>query len=110
MYVHRNGKTIEIRVWPKPDENGTIRLRIHRIPFSSQTGTNTVDLRRYWMGYLVHALAYELMEDSKLPIDERVICKVERDSLLENIKTYASSNEPPIVVSMHTTPYNRGYR
>lgn len=110
MYVHRNGKTIELRVWPRPDENGTIRLRIHRIPFSSQVGSNNVDLHRYWLDYLIHALAYQLMTDSKLPMDERVECKMERDSMLEHIKNYASSNEGPVVVSVHTTPYQRGYR
>jgi hypothetical protein len=110
MYAHRNGKTVQLRVWPRPDENGVLRLRVHRIPFSSQTGTDNVDLRRYWHGYLVHALAYELMTDAKLPIDERMECKVERNSKLKLIKNYASSNEPPMVVSVHSTPYNIGYR
>lgn len=107
MYIHRQGKTVQVRLWPIPDENAVIRLRIHRIPFSSQDGSKNVDLRRYWEDYLIHALAYQLMTDSKLPIDERVECKLERDSILANIKNYAVQNEPPMVISMHKTPYRR---
>lgn len=107
MYVHRQGKTVSIRLWPLPSENGVIRLRVHRIPYSSQDGSKNADLRRYWEDYLVHAISAQLMADSKMPLDEIGFMERKARSMLTEIKNYAVQNEPPVVISMHSTPYRR---
>lgn len=104
-YLHRNGPDLTVYLWPTPNEDGKIRFQVHRIPGNNSTGNNTPDLQRQWDSWMVAALAYELMSDAKLPIDERVIIRDDRDALLAKLKAYETSNEPPDVVFSHQSPW-----
>jgi hypothetical protein len=105
-FLHRNGSSLELHLWPIPVEAGKIRFRAHRIPGSNSAGSDNVDLKRHWGTWIVNALAYEFMADSKLPLDERVLVRSDRDAALLKIKAYETSNEPPDVVFAHSTPWS----
>lgn len=105
-FLHRNGSSLEIHFWPIPSEAGSVRLHVHRIPGSNSAGSDNVDLKRHWGTWIVHALAYEFMVDAKLPIDERATMRNDRDRAMQKIKTYETSNEPPDVRFVHSTPWS----
>lgn len=105
-YIHRNGPDLTLYLWPVPSEASKIRFQIHRLPGSNSLGTNNVDLQRHWDSWIVFALAYEFMSDSKLPLEERAICREDRDAELAKLKGYESSNEPPDVIFTHSTPWS----
>lgn len=105
-YLHRNGPNLTLYLWPTPAQSSKIRFQIHRIPGSNSTGTNTPDLQRHWDSYLVNALAYEFMSDSKLSLEERSICREDRDAELAQLKAYETSNEPPDTLFIHSTPWS----
>lgn len=108
-FLDRNGPdNLQVYIWPVPSENSKIRFMTHRIPSSSLVGSNTVDLKRHWDAYLVHAVAYELATDAKLPLDERAMLKADRDGLMMKIKTYETHNEPPDVQLVHSSPWAYG--
>lgn len=105
-FLHRNAQLLTIYLWPIPAEDSKIRFRTLRIPASNSVGSNEPDLKRHWGSWIVHALAYELMTDAKLPLDERAICRDDRDAIMAEIKTEATSNEPPDVVFNHSSPWS----
>lgn len=104
-FVDLNGPLMTIHVWPRPNETAKIRFKTHRIPGSSSTGSNNADLKRHWGTWLVNALAYELMTDAKLPLDERAMIREDRDAIMAKIKTYETSNEAPDVIFTHSSPW-----
>lgn len=105
-YIHRNGPDLTLYLWPVPSEASKIRFQIHRLPGSNSLGTNNVDLQRHWDSWIVFALAYEFMSDSKLPLEERAICREDRDAELVKLKGYETSNEPPDVLFVHSSPWS----
>lgn len=109
-YIERNATQLVMRLWPVPSEAGKIRFRTHRIPGSHLTGSDNPDFMRHWESWAVKALAYELMEDTKLPVEERQLTRADRDVLMEELKSYDSSNLGPDVFFTHTTPWSGGYR
>lgn len=65
----RTGATPVVRLWPVPTEAGTLRFKTVRLLGDSQTGTNSVDLARYWQDALVWMLAHYIAVDSSMPQD-----------------------------------------
>lgn len=105
--VIREGKTLSVRLWPQPDEAGTIRFDVHSLNVSHETGSDDINLRRYWKDYLVHAVAWQLMIDAKLPLEEQVSVKQEMDSLLIECKKLAEPNVAPVLIHTHSTAWSR---
>lgn len=105
-YIHRNGPDLTLYLWPTPSEASKIRFQVHRLPGSNSTGTDNVDLQRHWDSWIIYALAYEFMSDSKMALEERVICRDDRDAELAKLKSYETSNEGPDVVFVHSTPWS----
>lgn len=105
-YLHRNGPDLTIYLWPVPAQASKIRFQIHRLPGSNSIGTNNVDLQRHWDSWITYALAYEFMSDSKLPLEERAICREDRDAELTKLKGYETSNEGPDVIFCHSSPWS----
>lgn len=112
-FLMRNNETVSgqliVRLWPIPNEAGKIRFRTHRIPGSSSTGSDNPDFKRHWELWAVYALAYELMTDSSMPLDERQLMRTDRDAAFEALKAYDTNNTPPDVVFSHSTPWTGRY-
>jgi hypothetical protein len=107
-YLHRNGGSLTLYLWPIPSEDSKIRFQVQRIPGSNSTGSDNPDLQRHWDSWMVNALAYEFMSDSKLPLEERLAVKADRDEAKELMKAQDSANEPPDVIFTHCSPWS-GY-
>ena len=108
-FLERNNQNatgaLQLHVWPVPSETGKIRFRTHRIPGSSSVGSDDPDFKRHWEKWAVLALAYEFMQDTAMPLDERGAMRQDRDIAFEKIKSYDSNNQGPDVVYVHTTPW-----
>lgn len=108
-YIERNNQNatgaLQMRVWPVPSEAGKVRFRTHRIPGSSSTGSDNPDFKRHWEQWAVLALAYEFMQDTAMPLDERGAMRQDRDIAFEKLKSYDTNNTPPDVVYVHSTPW-----
>jgi hypothetical protein len=50
----------ELKLWPIPDQAGTIRFQIHKFMSDSYEGGATLELRQYWNQYLIYALAHDI--------------------------------------------------
>lgn len=65
-YPHREGDLIEVRLWPIPDDSGTVRFQVHQKAANSTAGLATPDFEVVWQLCLVHWVAADLaIEDSK---------------------------------------------
>ncbi len=112
-FIERNNQnangSLVMRVWPVPNEAGKIRFRTQRIPGSSSIGSDNPDFKRHWEQWAVLALAYELMTDSSMTMDERRLVRLDRDEAYEMLKSSESDNTPPDVVFVHSTPWSGRY-
>lgn len=108
-FIERNSEIsiqLQIRLWPIPSEDGKIRFRTHRVPSSSSVGSDDPDFKRHWELWAVYALAYELMTDGSMPLEERQLMRADRDAAFEILKSYDTNNTPPDVVFVHSTPWS----
>jgi hypothetical protein len=105
-FIERNAAQLVLRLWPVPSEAGKVRFRTHRIPGSSSTGADNPDFKRHWEQWAVLALAYELMTDNAMPLEERQLMRADRDVAFSKLKSYDSNNLGPDVVFMHSTPWS----
>lgn len=109
-FIERNNQNatgaLQLRLWPIPSEAGKVRFRTHRIPGSSSTGSDNPDFKRHWERWAVYALAYELMTDSSMPLEERLSMRDDRDEAFGKLKAYDTNNTPPDVVFVHSTPWS----
>lgn len=109
-YIERNNQnadgSLQMRVWPVPNEAGHIRFRTHRIPGSSSTGSDNPDFKRHWELWAIYALAYELSTDTSMDRQSRVDLRTDRDVAFEQLKSYDTNNTGPDVVYMHSTPWS----
>lgn len=105
-YLDRSGPDLTVYLWPVPSAASKIRFQVHRIPGGNSLGTNNVDVQRHWDQWIVNALAYEFMSDAKLDLEERQLVRADRDAEIEKLKAYETSNEPPDVIFVHSTPWS----
>ncbi len=56
-YLQEDVDPLVIRIWPRPLDDGIIRLQVKRHLSDIENDTNTIDLQRYWMRYLEFELA-----------------------------------------------------
>ena len=66
----RSGATAELRLWPVPNEAGTLRVKTVRLLGDNSDGTKTPDLHRYWFDALIWCLAYYVAVDSSMPTEK----------------------------------------
>ena len=60
FFTDREANPIQVRLWPIPNEAGTIRFQCHRLLADVTDGNATVDLERFWQQYLMWELAHQL--------------------------------------------------
>lgn len=59
-----------VRLWPIPDEAGTVRFQIHRHLADTTDGSATLDLEAYWVNQVIYQLAGMLAEAKTMPADK----------------------------------------
>jgi hypothetical protein len=92
LFADRGADGILARLWPIPDDSGTLRLRVQRMLMDSGPGTHTVELERYWVQYLIQALAAEIAQTKGLA-DVAQLCLVRA----ETMKTKCLNQDSPHV-------------
>ena len=94
-FVNRavDGDQIEVRLWPIPDEAGTIRFQVHTMPSDTLSGEATIDLREYWMLYLIYEMAHQIAVASSLPVETRSYLRAVAKEKEVDARSYA--NEKP---------------
>src|SRR5512139_865086 len=65
-YAHRADGPVEVRFWPTPDEDATVRLQVYELAANVTDATKTIQLERHWGLYLLYALAAMLAESANL--------------------------------------------
>ena len=101
-----DGDQLEVKLWPIPDEAGTIRFQVHSLPSDTLTGEVTIDLREYWMQYLIWDLAHQIAVASSLP-EERCsyLRKVSKEKEID-ARSYGNQKVDNRLVLNHPTNAN----
>lgn len=106
-YPHRGGTdyVVEVRLWPVPDEAGTVRFQVQRSPADAFDGDATLDLREFWMQYVYWELAHQLATSASLPVDRcSYLAKRARDKL-EYARGFANEQTDNMFYLEHKTPW-----
>lgn len=107
LYVAiRSGATIQVKLWPIPSEAGTLRLKAVRLLGNNDTGTNSVDLQRYWEDALVWMLAYYFAVDASLPLDRCTFLGAQADAKRKACVRYAFEHTSTQAAVSYTTQWS----
>lgn len=90
FYPHRFGAQIEIRLWPAPEEYGTIRLQCQILYPNATNANDTPGVERPWYQYLKYALAHELMLANSKSLERCAYVKGQADGLLKECKGFSN--------------------
>jgi hypothetical protein len=108
LYVAiRSGATVQVKLWPIPSEAGTLRLKAVRLLGDNQTGTNSVDLQRYWQDALVWMLAYLFAVDSSLPVERCSFLGMVAETKKKECVRYAFEHTGTQAVVSYTTQWSQ---
>jgi hypothetical protein len=96
----------EVKLWPIPDEAGTIRFQIHKLMSDAYEGGATLELRQFWNQYLIWELAHQIATSQSLPPQRcsylRKVAKEKRDKA----RGYAHQRPPSEMNLQHRTPWS----
>ena len=104
--VFRDGAAPVVQLWPVPTEAGTLRLKVMRLLGNNQTGTNSVDLQRYWEDALVWLLAYYVAVDSSMPAERVAMLQGEAIAKKRACLRYNFEHTPTQAVVSYMTQWS----
>lgn len=99
--------TVDVRLWPIPEEAGTVRFQLQRSPADTFDGDATLDLREYWMEYIYHKLAAHLATSSSLPVERCSYLNKRAQECLDYARGFANEHVPGQMVVDHQTGWSR---
>ncbi len=67
-FPNRENTPIEVRLWPVPDEAGHIRFQLHQAMADTLKGDVTIELRIFWIQYILFELAHQLALANSLDV------------------------------------------
>lgn len=70
FYLHRAKTPLQVRLWPTPDEAGTIRFQAQQLTADTTDGSKTADYRKVWTQYLIWEMAHHFAVAKSLPVDK----------------------------------------
>ena len=106
FFAYRAGPVIELRLWPIPDEAGTLRFQAHRRSADNQDGSKTPDLEPYWRTYLKLAVGALFAADNGLDAkSDSLEMKAER--ALRFALNKGQSRIAPVIAVSHKTGWSR---
>ena len=79
-----------VRLWPIPQEAGTVRFLVHRHLADSNVGACTLDLEIYWEGYIIDELAAALAEAKSMP--DAKVTRLQRNAVRKKQRALAMSS------------------
>lgn len=93
FYVDRNGDTLQVKFWPIPDADGTVRLTVERHLADVGDSKATLDLETWWHDYVRTALAAQLAEAKSMTHDK--VMRLESRAARLLIKAKGKSAQRP---------------
>lgn len=90
MYPHRASAQVEIRLWPIPQEAGTVRLQCQLLYPNATNANYTPGLERPWYQYLKYQLAHELALANSKPLEKVAYLKGHAEELLRDCKGFSN--------------------
>lgn len=106
FWVDRSVFPVVVRMWPQPDEAGTVRFQTFRLLADTTDGNATVDLERYWSQYLLWELAHQLASAASQPDGKCMRLAATAKDKLEKCKTYAAQSVPNQIYLDHRTSWS----
>lgn len=101
FFADRTGDLVKAVLWPRPDESGgSVRFLIHRELADSDDGNATLDLKNYWMGYIVSALAQRLASAAGLD-QHAMVLTAEAENKLRMARGKANERATNQIVVTH---------
>jgi hypothetical protein len=104
--VFRDGATPVVNLWPVPTAAGTLRFKVVRLLGNNQTGTNSVDLQRYWEDGLVWMLAYYIAVDSSMPAERVMMLQQTAEQKKKACIRYSFEHPDQQAVVAYTTQWS----
>lgn len=89
FYYDRNAVPSQVKVWPVPDEAGTIRFQTQVLTADTGVGADTVDLRPVWTEYLISEMAHKFSMTKSLPVETRSYFRKVAKEAKDYAKTFA---------------------
>ncbi len=100
-FCYRVSTPPKVRLWPIPDEAGTIRFIVHRHLADNSSGSATLDLEDYWCDFIVSDLAARLAEAKTMPRDKISSLKSDAREKLRDARSMSSSRTGSQMVVSH---------
>lgn len=101
-YLYRANTPLQVRLWPTPDEAGTVRFQAQMLMADTYEGTKTVDLRQYWTQHLVWEMAHQFAVSKSLDSKRLSMLNKRSQEKLEYCRNFA--NQHIKTVSRYATP------
>lgn len=107
FWTDRQTTPISVRLWPIPDEAGTIRFQIHQKLADTLEGDATLELLPYWDQYLIYALATVIAETSSLPAPTCSYLNKRAEQKKQRARAFANQRPGNVTHLTHYTPWSR---
>lgn len=91
---YKGGSAIELRLWPTPDEAGTIRFNAHTQSADVQDGSATVDLQTYWRSYLKFEIAHRFALSNGVGLDVVQYLSLQAEQRFRDCKRKSQTKAP----------------
>lgn len=101
-YLYRANTPLQVRLWPTPDESGTIRFQAHMLLADTYEGDKTVDLRQYWTQHLIWEMAHQFAVSKSLDIKRLSYLNKRSGEMLERCRNFA--NQHIAINATYATP------
>jgi hypothetical protein len=101
-YFDRSAAPI-IKLWPVPDENGTLVVQSHILAADAKSASDTLDFERHWTGFFMWQLAYYLSTAGTMPMAGRMQLASEAKDRLEAAAAYSRPLLPTQIHMAHKT-------
>lgn len=109
-YAHRKAVPLQVRLWPVPDEAGTVKFQYHKLSADSNDSTKTPDAGRHWNDYFVFRMAHDMVLAAGLPIQRVGYFWSKAERALQKAKDYSNELVIDQIVHGHTSGYTGGRR
>ena len=107
LYWSEAGSSVTLYLWPVPSAAGTLTVQRTRLLADVNDGSKTVDLERYWMKYLISAVAHEVGLANGIPEPRLGYIRGERESSKKLARSMGLSTVPGQATVSHRTGWTK---
>lgn len=104
-YLHRAAVPLQVRLWPRPDEAATIRFQAQLLMADTFDGSSTVDLRQFWVQYLIWEMAHQFSVAKTLSPNRSSMLFKRAKEKKERARAFANQHVDNYVYLNHPSPW-----